>query len=263
MIMSFIEFIRPFSLHPLKNSNQAKYFSILKISLFFFIISAPIILPQGIEKNDYASARENMVKYQIENRGISDSSVLNAMRTVPRHKFVLKSYRSQAYADSPLPIGDGQTISQPYIVAFMTEILELDRSHKVLEIGTGSGYQAAILAELCDSVFTIEIFESLGKKASKLLEELQYNNLQVKIGDGYKGWIEHAPFDRIIVTCAPTHVPEPLQEQLIEGGMMIIPTGGRYAQSLILLIKKNGKLIRENVLPVRFVPMIDEGGKKY
>lgn len=263
MIMSSIEFIRQFSFHLLRNSDSEKYFSILKTAFFFFIISTPIILSQAIEKNEYSSARENMIKHQIMNRGISDSSVLNAMRTVPRHKFVLKSHLNQAYIDSPLSIGEGQTISQPYIVAFMTEILNLNKSHKVLEIGTGSGYQAAVLAELCDTVYTIEIFESLGEKAAMVLEQLQYNNIKVKIGDGYKGWIEHAPFDRIIVTCAPTHVPKPLQEQLIEGGIMIIPTGAHYAQSLVLLTKKGGKLIRENVLPVRFVPMIDIGGKKY
>lgn len=261
--MDFSEFKIPFSHLPKRCINQEKNISFLKVSFFFLVIFTTIILPQEIEKNDYAGEREKMVRYQIENRGISDSSVLNAMRTVPRHKFVLKSFESQAYIDSPLPIEEGQTISQPYIVAFMTEILKLDRSYKVLEIGTGSGYQAAILSVLCDSVFTIEIFESLGGKAAKLLEELQYNNVKVKIADGYNGWIEHAPFDRIIVTCAPTHVPEPLQEQLIEGGLMIIPTGEHYSQSLILLVKKGGKLIREDVLPVRFVPMIDEGGKKY
>jgi protein-L-isoaspartate(D-aspartate) O-methyltransferase len=261
--MGSFEFVRPILPNPPGNTDPAKFLSILVIAFFLIINSAPNILSQEIEKDEFVREREDMVKYQIQNRGISDSSLLNAMRTVPRHKFVLKPYRSQAYIDSPLPIGDGQTISQPYIVAFMTEILELKRYHKVLEIGTGSGYQAVILAELSASVFTIEIFESLGNKAARLFEELDYNNIHVKVGDGYKGWIEHAPFDRIIVTCAPTHVPESLQEQLVEGGMMIIPTGGHSAQSLILLIKKEGKLIRENVLPVRFVPMIDEGGKKY
>jgi protein-L-isoaspartate(D-aspartate) O-methyltransferase len=227
------------------------------------LLPASLIPAQDIHDDEYTAERRDMVEYQIKARGIRDAKVLQAMMKVPRHKFVLKSYRSRAYIDSPLPIGEGQTISQPYIVAFMTEILELERSHKVLEIGTGSGYQAAVLAELCDSVYTIEIIESLGKKASKLFGELNYNNIKVKTGDGYKGWKEHAPFDRIIVTCAPTHIPEPLQEQLREGGMMIIPTGEYYAQNLILLKKRNGKLIRENVLPVRFVPMMNEEGKKY
>jgi protein-L-isoaspartate(D-aspartate) O-methyltransferase len=204
-----------------------------------------------------------MVEYQIKRRGIKDQEVLNAMLKVPRHQFVPQLYRSQAYIDSPLPIGEGQTISQPYIVAFMTEILKLKRSHKVLEIGTGSGYQAAVLAELCDTVYTIEIFESLGQKAAKLFKELNYDNIKVKIGDGYEGWIEHAPFDRIIVTCAPSHIPVPLQKQLKEGGMMIIPAGESYNQNLYLMIKSEGEIIRENVLPVRFVPMIDEEGKKY
>ncbi len=232
------------------------------ITLFFFFCVSTII-PQKIKEDEYKTERREMVEYQIEGRGIRDARVLKAMMKVPRHEFVLKSYRSRAYIDSPLPIGEGQTISQPYIVAFMTEILALEKSHKILEIGTGSGYQAAVLAEICDTVYTIEIFETLGKKASELFDELNYHNIKVKIGDGYKGWKEHAPFDRIIVTCAPTHIPEPLQEQLEEGGMMIIPTGEYYAQNLILLKKKKGKLIRESVLPVRFVPMIDEEGKKY
>jgi protein-L-isoaspartate(D-aspartate) O-methyltransferase len=233
------------------------------VILLLIFFSVDTTYTQEIEEDDYTVERRKMVEYQIKGRGIRNLQVLDAMMQVPRHKFVLNSYRSRAYIDSPLPIGEGQTISQPYIVAFMTEILELEKSHKVLEIGTGSGYQAAVLAELCDSVYTIEIFESLGNKASKLFDELNYNNIKVKIGDGYKGWKEHAPFDRIIVTCAPTHIPEPLQEQLREGGRMIIPTGEFYAQNLILLTKRNGKLVRESVLPVRFVPMIDEEGKKY
>ena len=240
------------------NYNQPAALTIL-ILLFFVSVS----LPQDIHDDNYAEERRDMVEHQIKARGIRDAKVLQAMMTVPRHKFVLRSYMDHAYIDSPLPIGEGQTISQPYIVAFMTEILELEKSDKVLEIGTGSGYQAAVLAELCDSVYTIEIFESLGKQASKLFEELNYDNIKVKIGDGYKGWKEHAPFDRIIVTCAPSHIPEPLQEQLTEGGIMIIPTGEFYAQNLVLLEKRNGKLMRENVLPVRFVPMIDKEGKKY
>ncbi len=215
------------------------------------------------ESDPYFALRNQMVERQIKARGISTPKVLNAFRKVERHKFVLSGYISSAYSDSPLPIDEGQTISQPYIVAFMTEALNLKRTDKVLEIGTGSGYQAAILAELCDSVFTIEIFEKLGEKSARLFKELGYENIWTKIGDGYKGWPEHAPFDAIIVTCAPTQVPEPLKEQLAEGGRMIIPVGDYPVQKLVLMKKSKGKLRQENVLPVRFVPMIDSSGKKY
>ena len=166
-----------------------------------------------------------MVKTQIESRGITDKKVLEAFIKVERHKFVLPQYIPYAYNDSPLPIDEGQTISQPYIVAFMTDVLDLGKEDKVLEIGTGSGYQAAILAEICDSVFTIEIFEKLGKKAGTLFSQLGYENIFCRIGDGYQGWPEQAPFDAIIVTCAPEKVPNPLKEQLAEGGRMIIPVG--------------------------------------
>lgn len=205
-----------------------------------------------------------MVSRQIEARGVTDKRVLDAMRQVERHRFVPSVYLAEAYEDYPLPIGEGQTISQPYIVAFMTEALELSADDKVLEVGTGSGYQAAVLAGICDSVFTIEIFPSLADQASKVLKELGYTNVRVRTGDGYQGWPEHAPFQAIIVTCAPTHIPAPLQEQLDEGGRMIIPVGGeQQSQYLILMEKKNGKLTRKNVLAVRFVPMIGEDGVKY
>ncbi len=204
-----------------------------------------------------------MVRTQIEARGISDPVVLKAFRKVERHRFVLPENVSRAYNDYPLPIDEGQTISQPYIVAFMTEELKLRRKDRVLEIGTGSGYQAAILAEICDSVFTIEIFEKLGEKANSLFTELGYDNIYSKIGDGYKGWKEHAPFDAIIVTCSPTHIPQPLKDQLAEGGRMIIPVGSYPGQTLILLEKRNGKLKQRNVLPVRFVPMVDHEGNNY
>jgi protein-L-isoaspartate(D-aspartate) O-methyltransferase len=211
----------------------------------------------------YDRQRLNMVTRQIEARGIRDRDVLHAMRLVERHRFVPSSYRSSAYGDHPLPIGDGQTISQPYIVALMTESLDLDSEDKVLEVGTGSGYQAAILAEICDSVFSIEIFESLYKRSGELLEELGYTNIYLKHGDGYQGWEEHAPYDGIIVTCAPSHIPQALEEQLSEGGRMIIPTGNEYYQELILIRKKGGKLVREESIPVRFVPMIREDGRSY
>ncbi|MDF1551249.1 MAG: protein-L-isoaspartate(D-aspartate) O-methyltransferase [Bacteroidales bacterium] len=212
---------------------------------------------------DYKSLREQMVKKQIKARGISDAKVLEAMQKVERHQFVPRNYLSKAYDDGPLPIGEGQTISQPYIVAYMTEILKLSGDEKVLEIGTGSGYQAAILGEVAKQVYTIEVIDKLGNKAKKLLKELGYKNIEVKVGDGYQGWKEHAPYDAIIVTCSPTHIPEALKEQLAEGGIMVIPVGQRFAQQLILLTKKSGKLVKKQTLAVRFVPMIDEEGKNY
>lgn len=204
-----------------------------------------------------------MVQNQIVDRGISSEKVVDAFKNVKRHLFVPDDLQRRAYEDRPLPIGYNQTISQPYIVALMTEVLDLKESDKVLEIGTGSGYQAAILAEIVDEVYTIEIVEPLGKKARERLNELEYNNVEVKIGNGYKGWPEHAPFDAIIVTAAPTEIPEPLKEQLADGGKMIIPVGERFAQELVLLQKSNGKLKRKSITPVRFVPMVDEEGKLY
>jgi protein-L-isoaspartate(D-aspartate) O-methyltransferase len=238
----------------------------MKFRAFYSVYLIILLLPLfscGQNGDPFFALRNRMVKTQIEARGITDEKVLQAFRNVERHKFVLPLYIPYAYNDSPLPIDEGQTISQPYIVAFMTDALELNRTDKVLEIGTGSGYQAAILAELCDSVFTIEIFEKLGKKAMNLFTDLGYENIWSKIGDGYQGWTEHAPFDAIMVTCAPTNVPEPLKEQLAEGGRMIIPVGSDPVQHLVLLRKKKGKIREERVLPVRFVPMIDSGGKKY
>ncbi|MDD4107628.1 MAG: protein-L-isoaspartate(D-aspartate) O-methyltransferase [Prolixibacteraceae bacterium] len=228
--------------------------------VFFLFIS---LLVCGQIDNDYHSMRYRMVALQMEARGIKDKRVLDAFRKVERHRFVLPEYISYAYNDSPLPIDEGQTISQPYIVAYMTEALNLQEDDKVLEIGTGSGYQAAILAELCDSVFTIEIFEKLGERAKEIFSELGYENIFSKTGDGFQGWPEYAPFDAIIVTCAPSKIPEPLQQQLAEGGRMIIPVGTGFVQHLILLEKKKGKIKRQNVLPVRFVPMLNKKGGKY
>jgi protein-L-isoaspartate(D-aspartate) O-methyltransferase len=197
-----------------------------------------------------------MVEEQIRARGITNKTVLEAMRRVPRHEFVPTSYQRQAYEDYPLPIGHGQTISQPYIVAFMTELLDLKPGEKVLEIGTGSGYQAAVLAEITTNVFTIEIVEELGRRAEADLTRLGYKHVKVKTGDGYQGWPEHAPFDAIIVTCSPDHVPKPLIEQLKDGGRMVIPVGDvRTGQDLYLLEKQGNDLRRRAVLPVRFVPM--------
>ncbi len=211
----------------------------------------------------YEKVRQRMVREQIIARGIKDQQVIQAMLNVKRHLFVPKNYERMAYEDRPLAIGEGQTISQPYIVALMTETLDLKKNMKVLEIGTGSGYQAAILAEIVDEVYTIEIIESLGTKAKNLIESINYKNVYFKIGDGYKGWDEHAPYDAIIVTCAPANVPKPLEEQLKEGGKMIIPLGGSITQELVLLEKVNGKLEKRVVAPVRFVPMVRNDGKRY
>ncbi len=239
----------------------------LKVTgLRFLFLMPPVfvfVAGCGAQENDFEYRRAQMVKTQIEARGISDPGVLKALRKVERHHFVMPEDISRAYNDYPLPIEEGQTISQPYIVAFMTETLNLKPSDKVLEIGTGSGYQAAILAEICDSVFTIEIFPTLTKKAQEIFNELGYKNILCKTGDGYLGWPEHAPFDAIIVTCAPSKIPVPLKNQLAEGGRMIIPVGEFHGQSLVLLEKKKGKLREEKVLPVRFVPMINEKGKEY
>ena len=240
-----------------KNSRKFIILAVITLLINHYCVS------QVNDPAYYAAERSSMVRDQIMARGITDKNVLAAMMKVERHRFVPPAYRIEAYEDYPLPVGEGQTISQPYIVAFMTEALELKKEDKILEIGTGSGYQAAVLAEICDSVFTIEIFRSLALTAKKTLDELGYSNVYVRIGDGYQGWAEHAPYDGIIVTCAPDHIPETLEEQLAEGGRMIIPVGGDYTQNLILLKKKAGKLQKQNVLPVRFVPMINEDGEKY
>lgn len=205
---------------------------------------------------EYGDLREQMVERQIVARGITDEAVLAAMREVPRHQFVPESQRHAAYDDCPLPIGEGQTISQPYIVALMTQALNLAPGEKVLEIGTGSGYQAAVLAEIVDEVYTIEILEDLGRRARETLRRLGYSQVEVKIGDGYLGWEEHAPYDAIIVTCAPEHIPQPLVDQLAEGGRMVIPVGPQgYTQTLTLVEKKGGQVHQKEIIPVLFVPM--------
>jgi protein-L-isoaspartate(D-aspartate) O-methyltransferase len=205
----------------------------------------------------YTEYRHRMVETQIERRHITDRQVLEAMRTVPRHLFVPKEYRSEAYRDGPLPIGKGQTISQPYIVAIMTELLALDSTSKVLEIGTGSGYQAAVLAEISDSVYTIEIIPELAQQADRLLDSLGYVDIHVRAGDGYVGWPEAAPFDAIIVTAAAPRIPEPLVEQLKTGGRMVIPVGD-FSQELMLLTKSGDGVVEKSIIPVRFVPMTGE-----
>jgi protein-L-isoaspartate(D-aspartate) O-methyltransferase len=203
----------------------------------------------------FTAAREKMVTQQIISRGVTDQPTLKAMRKVPRHLFVPEEYKSEAYDDNPLPIGYGQTISQPYIVAYMTEVAKPDPSKTALEIGTGSGYQAAILAEIIKSVFSIEIVPELAKESEKRLKMLGYRNITVKHGDGYKGWKEFSPFDIIIVTAAADQIPQPLIDQLAENGRLIIPVGAPSAvQELILLVKKNGKIEKSRLTFVRFVP---------
>ena len=211
---------------------------------------------------DFAAQRQRMVDQQLKGRGIQDKRVLAAMAKVPREEFIPVDARADAYEDGPLPIGYDQTISQPYIVAFMTEQLRPKSSDRVLEIGSGSGYQAAILAELVADVYTIDIIEPLAKTAEATLHRLGYKNVHIKVGDGYKGWLEEAPFDAIIVTCAPEKVPQPLVDQLRDGGRMVTPVGERFAQQLYLLEKKNGQLKESVTLPVRFVPMIRQQKKQ-
>ncbi|NAS13246.1 protein-L-isoaspartate(D-aspartate) O-methyltransferase [Flavobacteriaceae bacterium R33] len=204
---------------------------------------------------DYQALRKNMVDTQLKARDISNLATLKAMGKVPRHLFVPEKMRIYAYSDGPLSIGEGQTISQPYIVAYMTQALKLRPGSRVLEIGTGSGYQAAVLAEIVDSVYTIEIVEKLGLKAKKLLKSLDYDNITVRIGDGYHGWKEKAPFDAIIVTAGAEQIPEPLIDQLKDGGRMIIPVGPhRGVRQLVLVQKKGEKVKKKNLMAVRFVP---------
>ncbi|UCD95660.1 MAG: protein-L-isoaspartate(D-aspartate) O-methyltransferase [Candidatus Zixiibacteriota bacterium] len=202
-----------------------------------------------------------MVETQIARRDITDKNVLEAMRTVPRHLFVPEEFRDDAYRDGPLPIGHDQTISQPYIVAIMTQLLKIDSVSKVLEIGTGSGYQAAVLAEISDSVYTIEIIPALGRHADSLLDSLGYTSVQVRVGDGYLGWPEAEPFDAIIVTAAAPKLPQPLLDQLKVGGRMVIPVG-QFSQELMLITKSEEGVVKESVIPVRFVPMTGEIQKR-
>lgn len=209
-------------------------------------------LPNDTDQRE--AERHDMVRAQIEARGIKDPRVLAAMRAVPRHLFVPKAQKASAYEDRPLPIGQRQTISQPYIVALMTELAEVKPGDKVLEVGTGSGYQAAVLAEMGTKVFSIEIVEALAKSAKSTLKKTGYGSVRVRHGDGYAGWPEHAPFDAILVTAAPPKIPEPLKQQLKVGGHLVIPVG-KYFQSLVRVTRTKSGFERESVIPVRFVPM--------
>ena len=229
----------------------------MKWTVLFFLLFS-ISCTQNDPNFDYL--RKLMIKNQLQSRGIRDDAVLEAMRSVERHNFVPENYRDRAYSDGPLPIGHGQTISQPYIVAFMTEQLQVSSQHKVLEIGTGSGYQAAILGELAKHVFTIEIIPELAEGAKNILNHLSYKNITVRAGDGYKGWPEEAPFERIMVTAAPTDVPQTLVDQLAPGGRMILPVGAQFLVQYLWVIEKDdqGTVTKEKILPVRFVPMVKE-----
>jgi protein-L-isoaspartate(D-aspartate) O-methyltransferase len=219
------------------------------------------LISSALAKDPERDARLQMVTDSIEREGITNVRVLQAMRTVPRHEFVPSALKKQAYYDTALAIGERQTISPPFIVAYMTETIDPQPSDKVLEIGTGSGYQAAVLSDLVKDVYTIEIVERLGKTAAERLKKLGYKNVHCKIGDGYLGWEEHAPFDKIIVTCSPEDVPKPLVEQLAEGGKLLIPLGERYQQVFHLFEKQDGKLVATRLIPTLFVPMTGESEK--
>lgn len=214
--------------------------------------------PAQSQREGWDSQRVRMVRQQIEARGVRDPRVLEAMRTVRREQFVPESVRTYSTSDTPLPIGFDQTISQPYIVAYMTELLELDPDHQVLEIGTGSGYQTAVLATLCDHVYSIEIVPELAERSAKILQDLDYRDVSVRLGDGYLGWPEHAPYDRIIVTAAPPELPQALVDQLATQGRLVAPVGRNPDAQKIVLVTKDarGNVRRRNQLPVRFVPMV-------
>ncbi len=213
-------------------------------------------------RDPWADARARMVEYEVVAAGVQDARAINAIRAIPRHEFVPRSLQRYSCFDMGLPIGEGQTISSPFTVAYMTEQLQPQPTDKVLEVGTGSGYQAAVLSGLVAEVYSIEIVESLGRRAAKTLERLNYSNVRTKIGDGYQGWPEHAPFDKIIVTCSPEEVPEPLVKQLKEGGRLVVPLGRRYQQTLYLFKKADGKLQSDRLQPTFFVPMMGQAEKE-
>ena len=225
-----------------------------KVAILFLL---PFCFTSGQNEMDWWHNKvAHMVKDQIEKRGIKDKKVLRVMHETPRHLFIPANLKNLAYEDGPLPIGEGQTISQPYIVALMTELLNLKGNERVLEIGTGSGYQSAILSPLVKELYSIEIVKTLAERASKILKEMHYDNVTVKYGDGYKGWIEYAPYDAIIVTAAPEHIPQILIDQLKVGGRMVVPVGSKYQKLKVITKTNEGKFGEENIISVRFVPMI-------
>ena len=227
-----------------------------KIKWLFQLL--PIITLGFSQQTDWKNWTKKMVREQIIRRGISNNQVIDVMQNTPRHRFVPDGVADYAYQDNALPIGKGQTISQPYIVAFMTETLDVNSTYKVLEIGTGSGYQAAVLSPLVKHVYTIEIVMMLAQRADSTLKALSYNNVTVRWGDGYKGWPEEAPFDRIIGTAAPPEMPKALIDQLKPGGKMVLPVGTNWQEIVVLTKSKSGKIQKKNVLPVRFVPMVHQ-----
>jgi len=232
--------------------------TIFNISLLLIITSFYInISSQVVNIQSWRYLAEIMVEDQIVNRGISSKEVIDIMKNTPRHVFVLPEYINESFNDYPLPIDEGQTISQPYIVALMTELLDVKKQDKVLEIGTGSGYQLAVLAQLSDHCYSIEIKEYLAIKSSRLLDSLGYDNVKIKYGDGYNGWKDYAPYDKIIITAAPPEIPQELINQLNEGGKIVLPVG-EDDQELIVLEKKEGAIFKSNIIPVRFVPMVHE-----
>ena len=238
---------------------------IIKAAIIFFLLLFMVyckIRSENKDQNTMHMKREIMVKRQLQARDITNTDVLNAMMKVERHKFVPEEYQRSAYEDGPLPIGYGQTISQPYIVAYMTQVLNPKKTDKALEIGTGSGYQAAVLSLLIKEVYTIEIVEPLCEKARQVLEKEKYENVKVKCGDGYKGWPQEAPFDLVILTAAPEKIPKPLVDQLAPEGRLIAPVGLFYQELILITKDKAGKITKEKLIPVRFVPMTGEAEKK-
>ena len=229
---------------------------LIQFGSFSYAQPQQLIPKSSFMSNQWSDKANSMVKYQIEKRGIKNTDILQVMRVTPRHLFVPPALSKMAYDDYPLPIGEEQTISQPYIVALMTELLKLEGDEKILEIGTGSGYQAAVLSQLVDSVYTIEIVESLANNAKKRLANLNYNNVIVRHGDGYKGWPALAPFDAIIVTAAPEEVPQTLIDQLKVGGCIVIPVGDKWQELQLISKTDENKTKKKTVIPVRFVPMV-------
>ena len=240
--------------------NRSHFTAVLLLAVSSIAMASPDDPP--VADDPTAPARDRMVVRHLEERGVEEARVLEAFRTVPRHLFIPEESRHLAYEDESIPIGEGQTITPTYDVAFMTEALDLQPTDKVYEVGTGSGYQAAILSRLVAEVYSVEIHDSLATRAAAVLKELGYDNVHSKPGDGYLGWPEAAPFDAIIVTCAPEAVPPPLVEQLKEGGRMVIPLGDRYDQAVFLYEKKDGKLVGRKLKPTLFVPMTGKAQSK-